>query len=78
MKFTRLSEKFQHLLIKSKRGKRIKAEKVEKLLSSLNEKKVRYEHKLKTNLTEHKRKKFNSRLKVVKAQIEKTKKLKTD
>ena len=78
MKFTKLGTKFNRLLKKNKRGKTIKPEKIEKLLCALNDKKLRYEEKLKTELTDEKRTSFESKLKVVKAHLKKTRKLQSD
>ena len=75
MKFTKLGTKFNKLLKKKKQGKNIKPAKIKKLLELLGKKKLRYEEKLKTNLSDEKRKSFKSKLKVVDAQIEKSKKL---
>ena len=75
MKFTKLGTRFKRLLKKNKQGRKIKPEKFAKLLVALNDKKSGYEKKLKTELADEKRKLFESRLKVVKAHLRKTRKL---
>ena len=56
-------------------GKRIKPEKLEKLQQLHVDKKSRYETKLEATQDAAKRKKLETKLKVVDAQIEKSKKL---
>ena len=75
MKFTKLSQKFNKLLKKQDKGKTIKPEKLEKLQQLLNEKKSRYEEKLNTELSEEKRNSLETKLKVVMAQLDKSKQL---
>ena len=73
MKFTKLSTKFNKILKKKEKGKRLKSGKILKLQQLLNEKKSGYEKKLKTKgLSKEKRKSFESKLKVVNAQIKKS------
>ena len=78
MKFTKLSTKFNKLLKKKEKGKKVKPEKLQKLHDILNEKKLRYEKKLKSDLTDEKRSSLKSKLKVVNAQIKKSKTLLSD
>ncbi|MCP4186404.1 MAG: hypothetical protein GY763_02255 [Gammaproteobacteria bacterium] len=75
MKFTRLVDKFEKLAIKHGQGSRIKAEKLGKLHQLLVDKKSRYEVKLAATTDPGKRTKLETRLKVVAAQIEKSKQI---
>ena len=75
MKFTDLSTKFNKLIKKQKKGAKIKPKKVNKLIDHLTSKKLKYEKKLKTDLSKKKRTSFETKLKVVNAQIAKSKKL---
>ena len=75
MKFTKLSVKFNKLLKKHKKGKKLKPEKLEKLQELLEAKKLKFEEKLKTDLSDDKRESLKTKLKVVNAQIAKSKKL---
>ena len=78
MKFTKLSTKFNKLIGKKEKGKSLNPEKVAKLQQLLADKKSRYEEKLKTDLSDEKRKSFETKLKVVNAQIEKSSHLISD
>jgi hypothetical protein len=75
MKFSRLVDEFEKYVNKKARGKGIKSEKLLKLQQLLIDKKFRYEAKLEATQDAQKRKKLETRLKVVDAQIEKSKKL---
>jgi hypothetical protein len=75
MKFSRLINKFEMFVNKQAQGKRIKPEKLEELQQLLVDKKSRYEAKLEATQDTGKRKKLETKLKVVDAQIEKSKKL---
>ena len=75
MKFSRLVEEFEKYVSKKSLGKRIKPEKLLKLRQLLVDKKSRYEAKLEATQDAGKRKKLETKLKVVGAQIEKSKKL---
>jgi len=72
MKFTKLSTKFNKLLKKKKKGKSIKPEKLHKIVELLNQKKSRFEEKLKTDVSGEKRSSLESKLRVVNAQIAKS------
>ncbi len=75
MKFTRLVDKFNKLVNKQGQGTYIKPERLEKLQWLLADKKSRYEAKLDTTQDPEKRNKLELRLKVVNAQIEKSKRI---
>ena len=75
MNFTKLSTKFNKLLKKQKKGKKLKPEKLEKLQELLQAKKLSFENKLKTDISDEKRNSLQSKLKVVTAQIAKAKEL---
>ena len=75
MKFTRLVDKFNKLVNKQEQGTHIKPERLEKLQWLLADKKSRYEAKLETTQDPEKRTKLEIRLKVVNAQIEKSKRI---
>ena len=75
MKFTRLVDKFNKLVNKQEQGTYIKPERLEKLQQLLTDKKSRYEAKLETTQDPEKRTKLEIRLKVVNAQLEKSKHL---
>ena len=75
MKFSRLTDKFESLVNKLDQGSSIIPEKLEKLQQLLEAKIVRYETKLAATEDPEKRKKLETRLRVVNAQLEKSKKL---
>lgn len=75
MNFTRLVDKFNKLVNKQEQGTYIKPERLEKLQWLLADKKSRYEAKLETTQDPEKRTKLEIRLKVVNAQIEKSKRI---
>ena len=75
MKFTRLVDKCERLISKHKQGSQIKPVKLGKLQQLLGAKKSRYETKLEAAMEPDKRKKLEARLKVVIAQIEKSKQI---
>jgi hypothetical protein len=72
MKFTILSTRFNKLVNKVSKGKKIKPQKLEKLQQLLSEKKSRYEAKLASTQDPEKRKSLEIKLKVVSAQLEKS------
>lgn len=72
MKFTKISTKFNKLLKKKKRGKKINKDKLLKLQELLNAKKSKFEERLKGELTDEKRSSLESKLRVVNAQIAKS------
>ena len=75
MKFSRLTDKFESLVNKLDQGSSIIPEKLEKLQQLLEAKIARYETKLAATEDPEKRKKLETRLRVVTAQLEKSKKL---
>ncbi len=75
MKFTRLIDKFEKLASKHEHGSRIEPEKLGKLQQLLIDKRSRYETRLAATTDPNKRKKLETRLKVVAAQIEKSKQI---
>ncbi|MBT8434995.1 MAG: hypothetical protein KJN95_10040 [Gammaproteobacteria bacterium] len=77
MKFSELVEKAEKLVGKHEKGKRIKPKKLDKLQQLLNDKKSRYQAKLAETDDPGKRHKLETRLRVVSAQLEKSKQLQT-
>ena len=75
MKFNRLISKFESLAKKLEQGSSVIPEKLEKLQRLLEAKKTRYESKLEATRDPEKRRKLETRLKVVAAQLEKSKNL---
>jgi hypothetical protein len=75
MKFSRLVDKFESLVNKLDQGNSIIPEKLEKLQQLLEAKITRYEAKLAATEDPAKRRKLETRLKVVAAQLEKSRKL---
>jgi hypothetical protein len=78
MKFTKLVDKFKKLVDSHEQGGLIaaeKLEKLEKLQQLLTDKKSRYEAKLETTMDPEKRTRLETRMKVVNAQLEKSKHL---
>jgi len=75
MKFTKLVGKFENLVSYQERNKQIKSGKLLKLQQLLAQKKSRYKKKLESVQDPDKRKKLEVRLKVVNAQLAKSKKL---
>jgi hypothetical protein len=75
MKFTKLVGKFEKLIHKHEKGDSIEVEKLTKLQQLLSDKRNRYQASLDTTEDEGKRKKLETRLRVVNAQLEKAKKL---
>jgi hypothetical protein len=75
MRFSRLVDKFESLVNKLDQGSSIIPEKLEKLQQLLEAKITRYESKLEATEDPEKRRKLETRLKVVAAQLEKSKKL---
>jgi len=75
MKFTKLVGKVEKLIHKHEKGDSIEVEKLTKLQQLLSEKRDRYQASLDTTEDEGKRKKLETRLRVVNAQLEKAKKL---
>ena len=75
MKFTKLVDKFKKIVDSHEQGKQIESEKLEKLQQLLTDKKSRYEEKLETTTDPEKRTRLETRMKVVNAQLEKSKHL---
>jgi hypothetical protein len=75
MKFSRLVDKFESLVNILDEGNSIIPEKLEKLQQLLEAKITRYEAKLAATEDPGKRRKLETRLKVVAAQLEKSRKL---
>ncbi|RLA13009.1 MAG: hypothetical protein DRQ59_06305 [Gammaproteobacteria bacterium] len=75
MKFSKLIDKFKKLVDSHEQGGRITAEKLDKLQQLLTEKKSRYEAKLEATQDPEKRSRLETRMKVVNAQLEKSKHL---
>ena len=75
MKFTKLVDKFKKLVDSHEQGGHITADKLERLQQLLADKKSRYEEKLETTLDSEKRTRLETRMKVVNAQLEKSKHL---
>ncbi len=71
MKFSKLVDKFEKLLNRREQGKQFKPEKLQKLQNLLDDKKSRYEAKLATLEDPEKYKELETRLKVVKMQLDK-------
>ena len=75
MKFTRLVDKFEKLVNKHERGRKIKSRKLAQLQQLLEDKRLRYQSRLEALEDPEKRKKLETRLRVVEAQLEKTRQL---
>jgi len=75
MKFTRLIDKFEKLFDTQTQGRPIKPGELQKLQKMLTDKKSDYEAKLEATQDPEKRKKLETKLKVVNAQLEKSKNL---
>ena len=75
MKFSRLTSKFEKFASKFEQGSGVDPEKLEKLQQLLSDKISRYEAKLASNQIPEKQSKLETRLKVVRAQLEKSKKI---
>ena len=75
MKFSRLIEKAEKFGDKVKKGRQLEPKKLTELQGLLGDKIARYEARLKEDMTEQKRDKLETRLKVVRAQLQKSKQL---
>ena len=75
MKFSRLIEKAEEFGDKVQQGRQVEPEKLTELQGLLGDKIARYEARLKEDMTKQKRSKLETRLKVVKAQLKKSKQL---
>jgi hypothetical protein len=75
MKFTKLVNKFEKLVKKHEKGVGIEAGKLTKLQQLLSDKRDRYQASLDATEDAGKREKLETRLRVVNAQLEKSKKL---
>ena len=72
MKFSTLVEKFEKISDKVERGQRVKPDKLADLQGLLREKITRYESKLGETTDDRKRAKLEKRLRVVRAQLQKS------
>jgi hypothetical protein len=77
MKFSRLIEKAEKFGDKVKKGRQLEPKKLIELQRLLGDKIARYEARLKEDMTKQKRNKLETRLKVVSAQLKKSKQLST-
>jgi hypothetical protein len=75
MKFSRLIGKAEKIVEKAQQGKRVKSKKLAELQALLVDKIARYEARLEQDQSEQNREKLGTRLKVVKAQLQKSKAL---
>lgn len=75
MKFSRLIGKVDKFSNKIKRGHEVRPKKLTELQVLLSDKIARYDARLKEDMPEQKRRKLETRLKVVRAQLKKSKKL---
>ena len=75
MKFSKLIGKVEKIADRHERGKRIKPKKLDELQGLLADKIARYEAKLDGELDTGKREKLEKRLRVVRAQLQKSQKL---
>jgi hypothetical protein len=75
MKFSKLAEKFEKLTGQQKKGSAIKPDKLDKLRQLLGDKKSHYKNKLDATDDADKRQKLERRLRVVRAQLDKLKRL---
>lgn len=75
MKFKKLVGKFEKLVEKHEEGHEVKPGKFDKIQSLLIDKKKRYEEKLASIEDPEKRHKLQTRIKVVDAQLEKSRRL---
>lgn len=75
MRFSRLRDKLENFFGNLEQGRSIKPEKLGKLQQLLRDKISRYEAKLAASLDSGKQSKLETRLKVVRAQLEKSRNL---
>lgn len=75
MKFSKLVGKAEKIVDKYQRGKRIKRAKLDELQGLLSDKIARYETKLKAEPDDSKRARLEKRLRVVRAQLQKSRRL---
>ncbi|WP_423909631.1 hypothetical protein [Candidatus Spongiihabitans sp.] len=75
MKFTKLNAKFDKLARKKEKGKSINPGKLAILQQLLTDKKIRYEERIKSIEDSDKRHSLETKLKVVNAQIEKSRQM---
>jgi hypothetical protein len=78
MKFSKLVDKAEDIVDRHKKGRPVVCKQMNKLELLLSEKIVRYQKKLEETDDSQKRKKLQARLKVVDAQLRKSKKLSKD
>ena len=72
MKFSKLIERAEKIAAYYQQGHQIKPSQVTKLQRLLNDKVARYEARLEEDMNERKRQSLETRLKVVKAQLQKS------
>ncbi len=72
MKFSKLIEKAEKFAEHYQQGRKIESGKLTKLQRLLNDKVARYEARLEADMNAQKRQKLETRLKVVKAQLQKS------
>ena len=72
MKFSKLIEKSEKIAEYYQQGRQIEPGKLTKLQRLLNDKVARYEARLEEDMNQQKRQKLETRLKVVKAQLQKS------
>ena len=72
MKFSKLVEKAEKIAQYYQQGRQVKPGKLTKLQCLLNDKVARYEARLEEDMNKQKRQKLETRLKVVKAQLQKS------
>jgi len=77
MKFSRLIKKAEKFGDKARQGSQLEPKKLTELQGLLGDKIARYEARLEEDMTEQKRNKLETRLKVVSAQLQKSKQLRT-
>ena len=75
MKFSRLIEEAEQFRDKVRQGRQLKPKRLTELQRLLGDKIARYEARLEEDMTKQKRSKLKTRLKVVRAQLKKSKQL---
>ncbi|MCG6890778.1 MAG: hypothetical protein LJE92_14425 [Gammaproteobacteria bacterium] len=76
MKFSRLIDKVEKIADKYQQGDQVDSQKLTELQSLLGDKIARYQARLEEDMSEQKRDKLETRLKVVRAQLQKSQDLK--
>lgn len=78
MKYKKLTKELIDLLDRKDKGKKLKSSKMQKILSSLEEKRARYQDDLKTGMGEKDRHILKIKLQVIDTQIDKLRKMISD